>query len=555
MAFALSDIDAPTEGEQWLLRAEELFTAEEFVPALSAANQAVLATSGSARVTALGVVAACCVQLGQAETAETVAQQRHDLLLELDRPLEADSQARMGLALFGRSEPFDLAALERESKASAALPPRLHAITLLAHAEVMWRQSFRDLENIHASAGLAYLQADLAEDPGSIQFRALRFLVQIAYDAGDAARMLEFGDRLRASARNRTEQAEAHTFHALALSGLDKPAEALRSVNRAVDLYQAIDVTERLYSTTILSGRIAVDARERPIALGRFRDAVTIADQMGIDNSEARKAVANTLVATENHTEAIGMLTEVYNHETSTGASPEIRAESLEFMAHSLAATDQLDAAIQVWTMAANLYTEARALDDLARASHSAAAIHTQRDEHEAARAALTIAAAAVRESEGDGALYVSVLQSLGTTQAHLGDRSALTIFDEVAAETHQNQATWLWAATLAAKARALHILGDPQDAVEQATKAANALRTAKDSSGALTIERFAAQVLAEQGRHKEAIKLLKTVVKNARGDAEMLAGATSELADCYDAVGKKRRATGTRSLAENTQP
>ena len=461
MAFALSDIDAPTEGEQWLLRAEELFTAEEFVPALSAANQAVLATSGSARVTALGVVAACCVQLGQAETAETVAQQRHDLLLELDRPLEADSQARMGLALFGRSEPFDLAALERESKASAALPPRLHAITLLAHAEVMWRQSFRDLENIHASAGLAYLQADLAEDPGSIQFRALRFLVQIAYDAGDAARMLEFGDRLRASARNRTEQAEAHTFHALALSGLDKPVEALRSVNRAVDLYQAIDVTERLYSTTILSGRIAVDARERPIALGRFRDAVTIADQMGIDNSEARKAVANTLVATENHTEAIGMLTEVYNHETSTGASPEIRAESLEFMAHSLAATDQLDAAIQVWTMAANLYTEARAL----------------------------------------------------------------------------------------------HILGDPQDAVEQATKAANALRTAKDSSGALTIERFAAQVLAEQGRHKEAIKLLKTVVKNARGDAEMLAGATSELADCYDAVGKKRRATGTRSLAENTQP
>ena len=89
MAFALSDIDAPTEGEQWLLRAEELFTAEEFVPALSAANQAVLATSGSARVAALGVVAACCVQLGQAETAETVAQQRHDLLLELDRPLGA----------------------------------------------------------------------------------------------------------------------------------------------------------------------------------------------------------------------------------------------------------------------------------------------------------------------------------------------------------------------------------------------------------------------------------------------------------------------------------
>jgi len=57
MAFALSDIDAPTEGEQWLLRAEELFTAEEFVPALSAANQAVLATSGSARVAALGVEA------------------------------------------------------------------------------------------------------------------------------------------------------------------------------------------------------------------------------------------------------------------------------------------------------------------------------------------------------------------------------------------------------------------------------------------------------------------------------------------------------------------
>ncbi|MGJ8722143.1 MAG: hypothetical protein ACSHW9_09870, partial [Salinibacterium amurskyense] len=355
MVFALSDIDAPTEGEQWLLRAEELFTGEEFAPALSAGNQAVLLTSGVARVNALEVVTACCVQLSQFETADIVAQQRHDLLIELDRPLEAASQAKMGLARFGRAEPYDLAALEREARAAADLPPRLHAIALLAHADAMWRQSFRDLENIHSSAGLAYLQADVAEDKGSTQFRALRYLVQIAYDAGDAPRMLEFCDLLLASARNRTARAEAHTFHALALSGVHQPTEALHAVNLAIDLYAAIDLPERLYNTTLLGGRLAVDARERAVALGRFRDAVTLADQLGIDNSEARKAVANTLVATDNHTEAIGMLTEVYNHETATGAPAEVRAESLEFMAHSLAATEQPDAAIEVWAMASNL--------------------------------------------------------------------------------------------------------------------------------------------------------------------------------------------------------
>ncbi|GHD81145.1 hypothetical protein CLV85_0425 [Salinibacterium amurskyense] len=555
MVFALSDIDAPTEGEQWLLRAEELFTGEEFAPALSAGNQAVLLTSGVARVNALEVVTACCVQLGQFETADIVAQQRHDLLIELDRPLEAASQAKMGLARFGRAEPYDLAALEREARAAADLPPRLHAIALLAHADAMWRQSFRDLENIHSSAGLAYLQADVAEDKGSTQFRALRYLVQIAYDAGDAPRMLEFCDLLLASARNRTARAEAHTFHALALSGVHQPTEALHAVNLAIDLYAAIDLPERLYNTTLLGGRLAVDARERAVALGRFRDAVTLADQLDIDNSEARKAVANTLVATDNHTEAIGMLTEVYNHETATGAPPEVRAESLDFMAHSLAATEQPDAAIEVWAMASNLYTEARALDDLARANYNAAALQTQRDNHEAARELLMVAAAAVRESEGDGALYVGVLHSLGMTQARVGDRTALATFDEIATETSRNNAMRLWATALDGKARALHILGETPDAIEHAAKAAAALRSAGDPREALTIERFAAELLAEQGRTKDAIKLLKTVVKNARGDAEMLAGANRELADCYDALGKKRRATGTRSLAEKAQP
>ncbi|WP_010204296.1 hypothetical protein [Salinibacterium sp. PAMC 21357] len=550
MAFALSDIDAPTEGQQWLLRAEELFTADVFAPALSAALHAVHLTAGAVRVTALGIVTACCVRLGQLETAESVALQRHTLLLELDKPLEAASQSRMGLAFFGRAEPYDLAALERETMNADQLPPRLHSLALLALADALGRQPVRDKERIHSTAGLAYLQANAADDPGSIQFFAARHLMQIAVSDGNSERMLEYSTMLLAAARNRTAEAEAQSFSAMALSSVGRPDEALRAATRAIELYNAVDLPDRLYHTTILGGRMAVDAQERAIALGRFRDAIELAHELDIDDTEARKAVANMLVMTDSHPEAIAMLAEIYNHETTNGAPAAARAESLEFMAHSFAATEQLDSAIQVWTMAASLYTEARALDDAARATRSVAGIHTARNDHESARAALMIAAAAVRESQGDGVIYLGVLHDLGTAQASLGDRSALATFAEVEADTIANQAPWMTAATLAAKARALHVLGDAEDAVDQATKAAAALRAANDPSGALRIERFAAQVLAELGRPKDAIKLLKTVGKNARGDAEMLAGVNRELADCYDAVGKKRRATGTRSLA-----
>ncbi|QAV70511.1 hypothetical protein ESZ53_08715 [Salinibacterium sp. UTAS2018] len=550
MAFALSDIDAPTEGQQWLLRAEELFAAEAFAPALSAALQAAHLTTGAVRVVALGIVATCCVRLGQLETAEAVALQRHTLLLELGKPLEAASQARTGLAFFGSAEPYDLAALERETMNGDELPPRLHALALLALADVLTRQPSAEKERLHSTAGLAYLQANAADDPGSTQFFAARHLMKIAFADGNAERMLEYSTMLLATARNRTAHAEANSFSAMALAGVGRASEALLAVNQAIDLYDAIDLPDRLYHTTILGGRMAVDAQERAIALGRFRDAIELAHELNLDDTEARKAVANLLVMTDSHPEAIAMLTEIYNHETTSGAPAEARAESLEFMAHSLAATKQLDSAIQVWTMAASLYTEVGALDDAARVTRSVAGIHTARDDHAAARSALLTAAAAVRESQGDGVIYLGVLHDLGTTQARLGDRDALTTFAEVEADTLANQAPWMWAATLAAKARALHILGDNQDAVAQATKAAAALRTANDPSGALHIERFAAGVLTEMGRPKDAIKLLKTVVKNARGDADMLAGANRELADCYDALGKKRRATGTRSLA-----
>lgn len=550
MAFALSDIDAPTEGQQWLLRAEELFTADVFAPALSASLRASQLTTGAVRVTALGIVATCCVRLGQLETAESVALQRHALLLELKKPLEAASQSRMGLAFFGSAEPYDLAALERETMNADELPPRLHALALLALADVLARQPVSDTERIHSTAGLAYLQANAANDPGSIQFFAARHLMKIAFADGNTERMLEYSAMLLASARNRTAEAEAHSFSAIACATVGRPAEAFRAANQAIDLYDAVDLPERLYHTTILGGRMAVDAQERAIALGRFRDAIELAHELDIDDTEARKAAANMLVMTDSHPEAIAMLTEIYNHETTNGAPAEARAESLEFMAHSLAATEQLDSAIQVWTMAASLYTEAGALDDAARTTRSVAGIHTARDDHEAARAALLTAAAVVRESRGDGVIYLGVMHDLGTTQARLGDRAALATFAEVEADTLANQAPWMWAATLAAQARAVRLLGDNHDAVDHAMKAAAALRTANDPSGALRIERFAAEVLTEIGRPKDAIKLLKTVVKNARGDAEMLAGANRELADCYDALGKKRRATGTRSLA-----
>ncbi|QYH35042.1 lipopolysaccharide assembly protein LapB [Salinibacterium sp. M195] len=555
MDFDVSELDAPTEGEKWLLRAEELAAASSFSSALEAAIRASSTTTGAARLDALRVIIVCAIQVGDIDAAERVALERHALLLELNKPLEAAGQARAGLALFGRREQYDIAALERELLNAEDLPPRMQAQVNLAFAEVLARQENPDLERIHSLAGVAYLLANMVEDRGSLQFLGTRYLAEIALHHGDAESAIQFCETLLETARNRTAFAQAHTLHAKALSGMRQPVEAAHAADRAAYLYGAIGLPELLYEATLLAGRMAVDARDHSAAIDRFRASAALAQQCGVDDTVARKALASTLLVVGEHAESIELLGAIYNHETTIGAPTEQRAETLEWMGHSFSATEQPDAALNVWQMAISLYDQSPDREGSARVNKDTAEIHAARGQFPLACVHLQNAASTLRESPSNPQLFVDVMQDLALAQANAGDSQALETLDELAAVTLRDQAPWFWASALATRARAQSILGNASDAIATAEKAANAFRAANDPRSAVMTERFAARLLAGQGRHKDAVKLLRAVVRNARDDGEIRQGANRELAESYEALGQKRRATAARTLAGNTQP
>jgi len=156
--------------------------------------------------------------------------------------------------------------------------------------------------------------------------------------------------------------------------------------------------------------------------------------------------------------------------------------------------------------------------------------------------------------NSADAVRYIQVMQERGMAQARAGDYQALATLDELAARTKGSQTPWFWAIAVEAKARALAILGDVDGAIAVAAQAANAYRSAHDPQSAATVQRFAAQALIAQGRLKPAVKILRTVERNARNDHRTRGAAAVELADCLDRLGQKRRAAAARARAGNAQ-
>jgi tetratricopeptide (TPR) repeat protein len=156
--------------------------------------------------------------------------------------------------------------------------------------------------------------------------------------------------------------------------------------------------------------------------------------------------------------------------------------------------------------------------------------------------------------NSADAVRYIQVMQERGMAQARAGDCQALNTLDELAAMAARNEIPWFWAIAVEAKARALAILGDLDGAIVVAAHAASAYHSAHDPQSAAIIQRFAAQALIAQGRFKPAVKILRTVERNARNDHRTRDAAAFELADCLDRLGQKRRAAAARARAGNAQ-
>lgn len=540
----------PTDAAGWLLRAQEL-TAIGWLPAaIPAARKAAELTTGKDRTTALGALIAGLVATGDLAAAQSALEERIPALREHGDDAQASLEELLGLALFGRGEEADFDALRVAVEVSGDLAPTQVADLELSLLGLTLRAEEPDVAAAHALAVRALGHAEEG-DAVFARTNALRYLSDLSASMGEIEKSLEYVDAILAATENRGVAAHAHALRARIMGSTGQFEEGARSADAASECAHAIDALGPLHDTTVLAGRLYDEAEMFADSGSRFRLAVRYAERLEIDTVGARYALGRALVRSGETSEAIDLLIALYEEETAAEAAPGSRGETLYWLGHGFVAAGEPASAVGTWETATELYLESGDTQSAARTLAENASLHSANGSPEEAATLLEAAATHARATPDNLNLLVRVLHQQGRAQADVGNAEGLTTLDEVLALATEHGADWLHADVTDSKARSLASLGRAKEAVALALTAADAYRAAGDPLSAANTERFVGGVLAEEGRHDEAVTVLQSVIEQAANHEQLRTLAAFELAESFDALGRTADAAAARAIAE----
>jgi len=546
-APAAVEVDEPTDADGWRLRANELAASLEPELTIDAARRALdLGLAGWAADEAHSVIIGSLVRLEQWDEASAQLAARSESLRANKRDAQADFEARVGLAAFGRSTDEDRSALEAEL-ASSDLPPEVRADALLCVAALRMGADDLDVEDLllESVAGFdtPYTQRGWRS--------ALLFTAHFYARTGRSELAIETIDRLIAAEEGKGDLAQYHLFRGRVNGGLGNFDEGSRDADEAARLFTLIGERAGAVDATSLAGALLADAGRFDESAGRHRFAAQQGEMLGITTTALRFSYGRALAQAGKPEEAVEVLQTVFADETADEESAVSRAETMFWIGHALQGADQFGNAVGAYFSAAELYREGGDTQGAANANLAGARVLVRFQEHEDALEALIDAEELARATPENLGLLTDVLHALGSAKAATGDESGLDNLDEVIAIARENGADWLAADVSDSRARALQALGRTEKAIPAALEAADLYAAAGDQPSAGGSELFVARLLVESDRKDDAVALYRSVITRADGAPRLMTMASLELGDLLERLGRTDEAAAARSLAE----
>jgi cellulose synthase operon protein C len=541
------EVAEPTDADGWRLRANELAASLEPELTIAAARRALdLGLAGWAADEAHSVIIGSLVRLEQWDEAAAALAARSESLRANKRDAQADFEARVGLAAFGRSTDEDRIALEAEL-ASADLPPEVRADALLCVAALRMGADDLDVEELllESVAGFdtPYTQRGLRS--------ALLFTAHFYARTGRSELAIETVDKLIALEQGQGDLAQYHLFRGRVNGGLGRFDDGARDADEAARLFTLIGERAGAVDATSLAAALLADAGRADEAVSRNRFAVQQGEMLGIPTTTLRFSYGRSLVQAGRGEEAVEVLQQVFDDETAAEVPAGSRAETLYWVGHALQEAEQFGNAVGVWFSAAELYVEGGDTQGAAGANLTAARMLSRFGEHQDALDALVDAEELARKTPENVRLLTDVLHALGSAKAAVNDAGGLDNLDEVLRIARENEADWLAADVTDSKARALSVLGRTDEALSLALEAADLYTAAGDPASGGGSELYAARVLVEADRQEEAVALYRSAIDRAEGVPNLVAIASMELGDVLEKLGRLDEAAAAREGAE----
>lgn len=540
-------VPEPTDAAGWHARANELAASLEPERTIAAARRALeFGATGWEADELHSIIIGSLVRLEQWDEATAHLADRGASLRANGRDAQADFEASVGLAAFGRSTPEDLRALEAELD-SGSLPPEVRADAQLCLAAARMGAGDLDVEELLVGSTLGF------DTPATQRgYRsALLFTAHLYARTGRSELAVETIDQLIGRETGRGDLAQAHLFRARINGGLGRFDDGARDADEAARLFTVIGERSGALDATSLAGALLADAGRVDEAASRHRFAAQQGELLGLPTAGLRFSYGRSLVQSGKPEDAIEVLQQVYDEETTDKAPASSRAETLFWLGHALQGADQFGAAVGTWFSAGELYEAGEDTEGAAGALLAGARLLVRFQEHEDALEALVTAERHARVTPENLRLLTEVLHALGSAKAVAGDESGLTALDEVIALARENEAHWLVADVSDSRARALHALGRTDEAIPAALEAADLYAAAGDPASGGGSDLFVARILVEADRQEEAIALYRSAIARAEGVPNLVSLAAMELGDLLEQLGRDDEAAAARALAE----
>ncbi|MFJ4046488.1 hypothetical protein ACIPV2_12140 [Microbacterium sp. NPDC089987] len=548
-AFAVETPSAqPQDAEGWYERAVALASYGSERDALAAADRVGELPDAERRARLLGLRIGAHTSLAEWAAAEALLPLRGAALREAGRPEQAELEARRGLALYGRGDVGDHAALEQEWADAAGLPSwsrgdvaltlaslRLRgddpvgAAELTEHAAVCFAEA-GDARLVAASRMLRAMSCVAQGEIEQAQELLESLLADEDLDPGQRARLLEVRARLH--------------------GGAGRLEEGAVDADVAAGVLTSLGAVSALADAQMLAGALWDDAGHPDQAVPRYRAGIRLMRERDGDVSGAEFRLGRAMLAAGHAAEAAELLGDVLQREESSGASAASRAMTASVLGRALAAAEEYGQAMGAYGYAAELHAEAEEPAEQALVLTEQAKILARFGEHTDARRLLEQAADLVRPTDAVGAI-VEVLHNLGQSYGGVRDERAFELFDEVRALAVEHEADWLIADVTDSRGRALIEFDRIDEAIAALLTAADGFAAIGDAGAAGGSELLAARTLAGADRLDDAVPLYRSVLDRAAGFPQLRQVGALELGDVLEKLGRTGDAAQVRALLD----
>ena len=326
------------------------------------------------------------------------------------------------------------------------------------------------------------------------------------------------------------------------LAGVGEFVTALVAADEALTAVLGLGCHGHAADLARLGALISAEAGNHLDVVPRWRLAIRAAESADIDVTDYRFGLAQVLVDTDPD-DAAGMLRELVDSATDEGRAAEyltllgvaLRRTGDDTLAHGI-----LDRAVELAHRAQNAAVAARAGQEFG------ALLFDHADPR--CRTVLDRAVSDAREVPEELPKLVEVLHLRGRVRCAQADAGGLDDLDEAARSAAAVAPPWVRADITDSRARGLAQLGRLGEAVPVGLQAADGFSDAGDpvAAGAATL--FVGQVLADQGRDREAVAVLAGVLTQVAREPELHEQACALAGDCYERLGRSAEAAAVRA-------